>query len=157
MITPWKLLSHLSAGDLQAHAIWVLNESEGDVGLVRPATRECAENSNEVYLVRSRFILCDRTEQLGYCSPQDSSGMDYVQPVIIVSGKHLRFWCEDPAEASAESAEICRVLDRPLARIFPISFVTDAPCDGTYLKGRLERVYSRGALEPHILERSRTP
>ena len=65
----------------------------GDLEFVSPADKEeVSENDIDGYIVLTQFILQDKTEHLGFCSPQDTSGLDYIQPVIITKNGHLPFY-----------------------------------------------------------------
>lgn len=53
-----------------------------------------ADLNGKGYLCQSAFTLADGREVVGYCSPQDTSGMDYVQPTILIEGHHWDLWSE---------------------------------------------------------------
>ena len=97
---------------------------------------ELSENDSDVFLASTAFHLADGSELPGLCSPVDPSGLDYLQPVIIVRGGQVRLWDEKPTMLL--SAVICRALGRAESEVFPMSFTCHVPVDGSIVSGTLD-------------------
>ncbi len=135
-----KRLGELTIDDLRCHSVWLYRSTkEGDVGAGVEAVEleAISEGSPDVFLVTTRFWLGDGSEWLGFCSPQDSSGLDYVQPVIVTSDGHVQLWF-DQTPSRDEQEAWWRRLNKPKSAVFPIGFECLVPVDGKVIRGEIE-------------------
>lgn len=66
---------------------------ENEIEFISPTdAREIKEMSPKTYIVLTNFKLANRIELIGFCSPQDKSGLDYTQPVILTENGLFVFW-----------------------------------------------------------------
>ena len=120
--------------------------------MVVPIRRDALSRSDdEVFLAATDFGLFDGSRHVGYCFPADDSGIDYLQPSIVVPGGQVAFWTEGPA-SPAELAERWRVLGREPGQIFPASFRCRIPVDGGIVSGWIAGIESSRDLTVAIRE-----
>ena len=128
-----KHLQNLSADDLIRKKVWKYISEDGndDTAKVEPVElNELSESLNEVYVALTYFKVADGTIYTGYSSPADSSGLDYIQPVIIFEDRHLPLW-------NGDSEQISDILKKKISDIFPIEFECQVPVDGQTLKSKV--------------------
>ena len=139
----------LSAADLEEHVVWRYHAGvSGDVDAhVEPTDKSSlAEYDDDVFIAATRFVLADGSEWSGYCSPQESSGLDYVIPVVLTESGPNPLWFEVAPSREAES-EWWRRFGRSRDAVFPISWECLVPVDGAVVKGVVDWVdgFSLGA------------
>ena len=93
-----------------------------------------SELDDETLIVSTQFTLADGSVHLGYSSPVDSSGLDYVQPAIVTEDGHVRFWF-DRAVSVAFLVQQWDPLHRREDEIFPIRWRSLVPVDGVTVTG----------------------
>jgi hypothetical protein len=128
-----KPLQKLSAEDLLRKKVWKYISEDGndDTAKVEPAElNELSESLNDVFVALTYFTVADGTIYTGYSSPTDSSGIDYIQPVIIFEGRHLPLW-------NGDSEQISNILKKRISDIFPIEYECQVPVDGKTLKSKV--------------------
>ena len=87
-----KQLKDLTADDLIGKPIWEFWISD-NIEYVREAfDNEITEDSHVSYIVLTEFIFNNKTKHIGFCSPQDSSGLDYIQPVVFADTEQVNFY-----------------------------------------------------------------
>lgn len=133
-----KRLRELTTEDLIHCPIWRFEGESDDSASIFPVA--AFENlDREGYIARTRFVLADGSEWWGYCSPQDDSGLDYIQPVILTGAGPVRFWY-DKSPPQPEPARACRLLGKRLEQVFPIRFECVVPVEGRQVAGELSRI-----------------
>ncbi len=131
-----KRLIELTISDLQSSPIWE-HWYEGDIEFIRPTTmKEIAEDSNSGHIVLTDFIFNNGQEFIGFCASQDTSGLDYIQPVIIVENGQVEFW-KDIDWTAEEKEEALNKLGLEWQEVFPIHYMTQVQCDGKYFSGTI--------------------
>lgn len=147
-----KRMQSLTIHDLQETPIWRFEGASELDALVFPA--DDFEHSDRVgYIARTRFLLADESEWWGYCSPTDDSGLDYIQPVIIASAGHVRFWY-DEVPSEAEPARACRLLGRHLHEVFPARFECTVAFEGRRVGGELRQIETpETRAQPSVVDR----
>jgi hypothetical protein len=130
-----KRLSELTNDDLSRYPVWRY-EGESDESAIVSPVAGFADPDREAYIARTRFVLADGSEWWGYCSPTDDSGLDYLQPVLITPGGPVRFW-HDEAPPEPEPARTCRLLGRPVGRVFPARYECVVTVEGRVVAGEL--------------------
>ena len=140
-----KSLNQLTLEDLKGAPVWrYVGESDADARVEPTELSSISEYSAGVFLVRATFTLNDGSVLGGYCSPADSSGLDYVQPVIILDGDHVPLFLESPPQ-DAEPETTCVRLGRPHGDIFPLHFRAEIPVDGSFVVGVVHTIQSSGS------------
>jgi hypothetical protein len=149
-----KSLAELSATDLKEHVVWRYHAGpSGDAGAqVEPDDRNSlAEYDEDVFIAATRFVLADGSEWSGYCSPQDSSGLDYLLPVVLTELGPNPLWFDVAPSRDAES-EWWRRFGRNRNAVFPIAWECLVPVDGAVVKGVVDWVdgFSLEAASPPL-------
>ncbi len=125
------MMLDLVVENLRSNPIWEFSDYPDEVTTVHPVS-DFDDLNTKGYIAFTRFILRDGSEFWGYCSPCDDSGLDYVQPTIIVDDEHARLWYDDPPQ-EPEPQRLCRLLNRELDAIFPIRFECQVAFEGKKL------------------------
>ena len=131
-----KRLTELTSDDLDEEPVWAYyTTTDDESAMVDPSRkRQISQSDGTVHVARTRFVLADGTVHIGFCSPQEASGLDYLQPVITTSGAQVRLWFERvPSRAELDAQ--WKVLGRAPEDIFPIQFECDVPVDGVAVRG----------------------
>jgi len=147
-----KLLKHLTLEDLSRVPVWCLaGGDDDDTYKVEPSALESlTEYDNKVFIVRTKYYLNDNSIMWGYCSPQDDSGLEYTQPVIICGNEHAPLYHEKvPIER--EPGAIYRKLRKTEQEIFPLRLRAEVPVDSAFYETIIEYVH----VEP--LQRRKLP
>jgi hypothetical protein len=151
-----KPISSLTAEDLLETPVWsyhrtpagpddppdsVVDLSAGaETEWVAPTTRTAlSEDDEAVYLAVTLFTLASGHEQVGFCSPTDDSGIDYVQPVIITADGLVRLYHDGAVTEEQLARELAR-LPAGGAGAFPIRYRCLVACDGRFAGGEVDEV-----------------
>jgi len=133
-----KRLRDLTPADLERVAVWHYDGAWDDVAEVRATDRaELQASADGVYIARTQFSLANGAQFLGFCSPTDDSGLDYLQPVILTSEGPVFFFFEQPASQETLN-EQWRRLGAGHEQIFPVHYRCLVPVDGTFVTGVIE-------------------
>ena len=129
----WHPISQLSIEDLKSSPVWEWRESEYSEEARPTALDSIPEaDGNLVYIALTKFTLLNGEELYGYCSPGDDSGLDYIQPVIILEDCQWNIY-EGPLPSQMRERNI-----------FPIAFECLVPCNGKFLKQLISRTHNKG-------------
>ena len=132
-----KLLINLTTSDLLDTQVWE-HWMEEEIEYVRPTEKkEINEISNHDYLVSTDFVLDNGTKLTGFCTPQDRSGLDYIQPVIITDSNQVIFWKDEGWTNKEKNIELDK-LGLNWDEVFPIEYKTLIKCDNNYINGKIE-------------------
>jgi hypothetical protein len=143
-----KRLVELTIEDLEASPVWRYEGGSGAEALVVPAQRESlSQADDEVFLAATQFELSDSSRHFGFCFPADDSGIDYLQPVILIGSCQVAFWFDRPVAPEVLS-EQWRTLGKEPGDIFPVAFQCLVPVDGRVVSGRITSVESSSDLTP---------
>lgn len=108
-----------------------------DEEYVRPSDKtELTEDTNLGYIVLTDFVLINGIKLIGFCSPLDTSGLDYIQPVIFTPDGQLIIFKENDW-TNAEKLTELEKLNLTADQVFPITYVTRIPCDGSVYRGTI--------------------
>jgi hypothetical protein len=137
-----KPLRNLSLADLEVTAVWRYLGKDDDTGFVEATTRTSLSEAKKVtFIAAARFTLADGTVFMGFVTPLDTSGLDYVQPVIVTPTGHVRFWFERrPTDEILGGQRAC--LNRGPEKIFPVRWLSLVPVHGRSVSGVIEAVES---------------
>ena len=131
-----KTLNSLTPDDLTRRPCWK-HFMAGDLEFVSPSDQEeISENDIDNYIVLTQFVLQDKTEFIGFCSPQETSGLDYIQPVIITKNGHLPLYV-DSLENKKLADLTMKIMNKHFNEIFPVRFITNVKCDGQFFHGQI--------------------
>lgn len=135
-----KRLADLTIEDLTASPVWRYEGGSGADALVEAEDRaSLSQRDEEILLAATEYVLTDSSEHLGFCFPVDGEGLDYLQPVIVAPGMHVRFWF-DGAVAPGVLATQWKALGKEETEIFPVRFRCRVPVDGRTVAGVIPRV-----------------
>jgi hypothetical protein len=135
-----KRLVDLTAEDLRAAPVWRYEGGTGADALAAPTDRtSLSKMDDEIFLAATDFELFDSTRHSGFCFPADDSGIDYLQPVIVMGSRHVEFWFDGPVSADVLARQ-WSALGKREAEIFPVSFRCLVPVDGRTVSGRIPGV-----------------
>lgn len=129
-----KNLINLTTEDINEHPLWECSNVDHIEVLRHSHKVEISEADNEVYVVATDFELNNGQKLQGICSPQDSSGLDYIQPIIVSSNGHFRTFKYDNWTKDEQINEL-RILGLNKDDVFPIKYRTRIRCDNEYLNG----------------------
>ena len=131
-----KLLSNLTNTDLINRPIWE-HWAENNIEFVTPSNlQEISESCKEGHIVLTEFKLNNGKKLYGFCSPQEPSGLDYIQPTIISEKGLINLWKENDWTIEEEN-EILEIFKIDRKSIFPIEYRTMIKCDGEFHYGKL--------------------
>jgi hypothetical protein len=124
-----KLLTELTQEDIIKHPVWELRMIDNREYVQPSSKKEISDHEGIRYIVQSYFKLNCRTELLGFCSPQDTSGIDYIQPVIFTPNSQMVLYLDSSIEKDQTIKEMNR-LGLIKSEIFPIECKPMIKCDG---------------------------
>ncbi|HEY6928054.1 MAG TPA: PilZ domain-containing protein, partial [Thermoanaerobaculia bacterium] len=141
-----KRLVDLTVEDLEASPVWRYEGGTGAHATVAPTKRVSLSHADdEIFLAATEFQLADSGRHFGFCFPADDSGIDYLQPVIVLPARHVNFWFDGPAELAALSSQ-WKALGKEPREIFPVAYRCLVPVDGRTVSGRIDGVVSSADL-----------
>jgi hypothetical protein len=135
-----KQVYDLTIDDLDKFPIWEYaldeeSEYDQDEATVRPWTRhQTPDPKEDMVVVRTKFIAKDKTIYHGYCSPNPSHDLGYIQPTIITAGGQVNFWCGMFGPKQEELDKYYKILGKNSEELFPLTFnseVKELPVQGT--------------------------
>jgi hypothetical protein len=129
-----KPLSELTIKDILESSVWeywLENETE----FVKATNKtEISELDSKRYIVLTDFELQNKLKYLGFCSPMDTSGLDYIQPVIISEKGQINFWMDFGWNIKQKEIELAKLgLNQKMA--FPIIYKSRIAVDGLFYEG----------------------
>jgi hypothetical protein len=131
-----KRLKELSENDLTSNPVWRVWEQDEEE-FVSVSNDKCiSENSNHVYIVLTEFILNNRTRFTGFCSPQDPSGLDYIQPVLFTQNGQVNIYMDNGWDNKAKQ-DALRKIELTKDHVFPIEFETKIKCENRFYFGKI--------------------
>ena len=136
----WKSVANLVKADLIANPVWEWRDDNG-LATARPAFVELTESSGDgpIYVAATRYIAANGSEFFGYCSPADSSGLDYTQPVALTPSGPLPLWAADGLSSMQVSA-LAEALGISSVALFPIRLECLVPVDGVYYSDVIDAI-----------------
>ena len=141
-----KPLRELTADDLRVTPVWKSLGGSDEEALVEPTSRATlAETERETFLALTEFVLNNGQKHIGFCSPVDDSGLDYVRPVIVTGQGHVSLWFDAPPANHVISEQWSR-LGVPESEILPIKYECLVPVDGRTVKGTIPYIRSMGGV-----------
>ena len=128
----WKPVAELSIADLVETPVWEWCERDG-MEMVRPTPlRKLSEyRGGPIYIAATAFVLANGQTREGYCSPEEPSGLDYTQPVIVTAGGAIALWHERPA-SSQQLTQYAGWLGVAPSEIFPVTVKCLVSVNGNY-------------------------
>ncbi|MEP6262496.1 MAG: hypothetical protein ABJ092_13025 [Gillisia sp.] len=132
-----KQLINLKESDLLNRPVWE-HWTEGNIEYVKPTyKKEIYESGTKGFIVLTSFTLKNGTSLNGFCSPQDSSGLDYIQPVIFSENEQVALW-RDGGWTTADQNNELKKLGLAKEEIFPIVFRTMVKCEEEFYQNTIE-------------------
>lgn len=132
-----KRINELRTADLDRAPVWRYEGAGDDSAVVHATARtELTETETGVFIARTQFVLNNGTQHIGFCSPTDDSGLDYLQPVILTECGPVFFWFDTPPSEESLHAQWHR-LGSDHQTIFPVHFRCTVPVDGRYVTGTI--------------------
>jgi hypothetical protein len=131
-----KRLAELTVDDLAACPVWQYHGYNDRDARVSPAPNvELTEYDigGPVYIALTEFCLSNGSRYLGYSSPSDPSGLDYLQPVIISGRAHVRFWDQEQGTVPDDWLPLGLAKEA----VFPIGWRCPVPVDGSIVQGAI--------------------
>jgi hypothetical protein len=130
----WKPVGMLTVADLLETPVWEWR-SESDRELVRPTDlRELHEyGGGPVHIALTTFTLGNGQLRQGYCSPADSSGIDYTQPVIITPSGRVLLW-QNASGSQASFERFALWLEVDTSEMLPIKVESRVSVDGSFYR-----------------------
>lgn len=141
-----KQVYELTPEDLIRHAVWEFaldeeGEDSQDEATVRPYQPDgLLDPGDGMFIVRARLELADGTQLRGYLTPpvQGDSGLGTLQPVVVIPGGQLSFWCGMLAPEPVHVASSYALLGKALAsEVFPVRFESEVQLVGGSIAGEV--------------------
>jgi len=130
------ILNQLTLEQLKQKPIWLYESeyinSEFVENIYSTDLSEITEETGiqtKPYIVYSIFTDAQGNNYEGYCSPEDPSGLDYIQPVIIFKNRHLSFYPDRPLSTS-ERKLFLNEFNTSEFNFFPIRCIPQVKVDG---------------------------
>ena len=138
-LEPMKPFAELTSEDFRRSPVWRYESKGGDVtAMAEEVGRSLlSEGDSGVFVVATTFRLADGSELMGLCSPADSSGLDYLQPILFAPGHQLPLWAEGEPSGVPPTA-ISERLGRRVSEVFPMVFTCHVPVDGRLVSGTID-------------------
>ena len=131
-----KLLKSISISDLELSPIWE-HWIEDDIEYVKPVYKEGISEEDIIdYIVLTEFVFNNNNRYQGFCSPKDTSGIDYIQPVVIINNQQLEFYSDTRKNMDIQG-KILKQFGLSKNEIFPLIYKTKVKCDGGFLSGKI--------------------
>lgn len=131
-----KRLIDLNEKDLIDYPIWK-HRMENDIEMVcKSSDKEITEGTTDGHIVLTEFILNNGTKLNGFCSPQDTSGLDYVQPVLFTQNGQVNLCRNNCWDNKAEQIAL-KQIGLTKHQVFPIMFKTKIKCHNEFYSGTL--------------------
>jgi hypothetical protein len=141
-----KPLRDLTIDDLHMTPVWQSLGGADEEALVVPTRRTTlSESDQDTFLAVTEFVLGNGQRHLGFCSPTDDSGLDYVQPVIVTTKGQVTLWFHEPPSQGLLADQWSR-LGVPETDVFPIKYECPVPVDGRTVKGTIPDLKSMGGV-----------
>lgn len=132
-----KRIAELTRVDLDRAPVWRYEGANDDVATVAATDlRELSESEPTAFIARTEFVLATGEQFVGFCSPMDDSGLDYLQPVILTPNGPVFFWFEEPPTAEFLTEQAARLGHRH-QEIFPIHFRCTVAVNGRFVTGSI--------------------
>ncbi|MBI5914767.1 MAG: hypothetical protein HY842_05275 [Bacteroidetes bacterium] len=129
-----KRLTALTQDDLLDKRVWEHWYEDNTEYVKQSDKEEIFEDSDIGHIVLTDFMLNNQTKHLGYCSPQDPSGIDYIQPTIFTDNGQVEFY-NDIGWTSDNKRKALEKLRLDWQDVFPIVYKTRIKCDGEFYSG----------------------
>ena len=118
-----KLLREILISDLVAVPVWE-HWIQDDIEYAKPSDKTEISETDEVgFIVLTEFEFSNGDVYHGFCSPKDTSGLDYIQPVVLIDDLHLEFWSEINL-TSIQKTAMLKKLRLNFEEIFPVTFTS---------------------------------
>ena len=115
--------------------MWRYEGENDDVAHVKATDlNELHAAESSTFIARTQFALATGAQFIGFCSPTEDSGLDYLQPVILTPDGPVYFWFEEPPSHEFLARQAARLGVMP-AEIFPVQFRCTVPVDGRFVAG----------------------
>jgi hypothetical protein len=132
-----KLLKDITVSDLLDYSVWEF-WIEDKIEYVKPdSKKEISEKDNVGYIVLTDFELSNKSKFIGFCSPQDTSGLDYIQPVLLTDKGQIVFY-RDSEWTNDEKIKELQKIGHDTNDVFPVFYRTRIKCDGKFYNGILK-------------------
>jgi hypothetical protein len=131
-----KRLIDVTENDLLDNPVWE-HWAENEIEFAKQTDkREISEFCPDTYIVLTKFKLANGTELKGFCSPQDTSGLDYTQPIIFTENGQFRFWRDGDWTPTEQEKELIKI-ELECREVFPVEFEAMVLCDNEFYKGKI--------------------
>ena len=131
-----RRLTNLTKNDLLSNQVWEHWMVDNIEFVIPSDSKEIHENDNKGYIVLTVFNLNNGRELIGFCSPQDTSGLDYIQPIIFTDNGQVELW-RDNDWNNDDKDRAFKKFGLTWKDIFPIRFKTKVKCDGEFYSGKI--------------------
>lgn len=98
---------------------------------------EIGDDNKENYIVLTNFVLNNGLQLVGFCSPQDPSGLDYIQPTVFTDNGQINFWSDNGWTTENKNEQLEKLKLRHES-VFPIKYKTTIKCDGNFYEGTID-------------------
>lgn len=138
-----KRLQALSKSDLLENHVWEYYMAD-NIEYVRSSDKtELNEGSNNTYIVLTDFYFNNKTKHIGFCSPNESNGLDCIQPVVLFDKGQVEFYKENDWSETEKNKALSK-LGLDWDDVFPILYKSRVKYDRNILMGVLKNFNEAG-------------
>jgi hypothetical protein len=153
-----KQVYELTLADLERFPVWEFAlDEEGEPGQdeatvkPRPDLASGVEPDEGLFVVRAAFTAADGASFDGFVTPDSEGGLGSIQPSVVTSGGHVRFWFGIAEPEPEEIEKSYKALGGQRDGLFPLSFRTAVPVAGAPMEGTvLGFMYQDESGEPRV-------
>ena len=131
-----KRLIDLTPADLLENEVWEYCLADNIEYVSASDKTELIEGSNITYIVATDFIFNNRSKHLGFCSPQDSGGLDAIQPVVFSKKGQVEFYRENDWTEDEKKKALSK-LNLVWDVIFPVTYAARIKFGREFINGTL--------------------
>jgi hypothetical protein len=132
-----KRLIDLSKADLLENQVWEYWMADNIEYVSASDKTELNEGSNITHIVLTDFFFNNKTKHIGFCSPNDSGGLEYIQPVVLFDKGQVEFYKESDWTESEKNKALVK-LGLAWGDVFPVLYKSRVKFDRKILAGVLK-------------------
>ncbi len=130
------MLEDITVDEITSIPIWECWTEEKKEFIKPSDKKEVFDGLPESHIVLTYFKLKNKTKFTGFCSPQDPSGMDYIQPTIITKEGQINFFQKNEFSLY-EKSSLLKKLQFKVEEVFPIEYTTQIKSNGSFHKAMI--------------------
>jgi len=131
-----KRLIDLTPADLLENEVWEYCMADNIEYVSASDKTELNEGNNITYIVATDFIFNNRSKHVGFCSPQDTGGLEAIQPVVLSKKGQVEFYRENDWSGE-EKIKTLSKLNLLWDDVFPVTYKARIKSGREFTQGTL--------------------